>query len=81
MADTSTASARDTEQSSKGFVGRILLFFKQVISEIRKVVRPTRDELTQYTAVVLIFIVFIMLFVVGLDWVFNHVINFVFGTN
>jgi preprotein translocase subunit SecE len=81
VADTSTASARDTEQSSKGFFGRILLFFKQVISEIRKVVRPTRDELTQYTAVVLIFIVFIMLFVVGLDWVFNHVINFVFGTN
>ncbi|WP_431843368.1 preprotein translocase subunit SecE [Calidifontibacter indicus] len=81
MADTSTASARDTEQSSKGFFGRILLFFKQVISEIRKVVRPTRDELTQYTTVVLIFIVFIMLFVVGLDWVFNHVINFVFGTN
>ena len=81
MADTSTASARDTEQSSKGFFGRILLFFKQVISEIRKVVRPTRDELTQYTAVVLIFIVFIMLFVVGSDWVFNHVINFVFGTN
>ena len=81
MADTSTASARDTEQSSKVFFGRILLFFKQVISEIRKVVRPTRDELTQYTTVVLIFIVFIMLFVVGLDWVFNHVINFVFGTN
>lgn len=81
MADTSTASARDTEKSSPGFFGRILSFFRQVIGEIRKVVRPTREELTQYTLVVLAFIIFIMLFVVGLDWVFSRVVNFVFGNS
>lgn len=81
VADTSTASARGTEQSSKGFFGRILLYIRQVIAEIRKVVRPTRDELTQYTIVVLAFIVFIMLFVLGLDWVFSRAVSFVFGTS
>ncbi|MBC9955864.1 preprotein translocase subunit SecE [Yimella sp. cx-51] len=79
MADTSTASARDTEQPSKGFFGRILLFIRQVIDEIRKVVRPTREELTQYTVVVLVFLVFIMLFVVGVDWVFSRGVSWVFG--
>ncbi|MBD2758028.1 preprotein translocase subunit SecE [Yimella sp. cx-573] len=79
MADTSTASARGTEQPSKGFFGRILLFIRQVIDEIRKVVRPTREELTQYTVVVLVFLVFIMMFVVGLDWVFSRGVSWVFG--
>nr|WP_255427425.1 preprotein translocase subunit SecE [Yimella sp. cx-51] len=55
------------------------MFIRQVIDEIRKVVRPTREELTQYTVVVLVFLVFIMLFVVGVDWVFSRGVSWVFG--
>ncbi|GAB3582355.1 preprotein translocase subunit SecE [Calidifontibacter terrae] len=81
MAQTSTNSARDTESASTGFFGRILLFIRQVIDEVRKTVRPTRDELYQYTVVVVIFIVAIMLYVIGLDQVFIRAVDFVFGSN
>lgn len=80
MAESTTAP-RDTESTRQGFFARILLFIRQVIDETRKVVRPTREELGQYTLVVVVFVVLVMLYVVGLDKVFNAVVEFVFGAN
>ena len=42
-----------------GVFGRIALFYRQVVSELTKVVWPTRNQLTTYTAVVLVFVGFI----------------------
>lgn len=81
MAQTSTNSARDTQAASRGFFGRILLFIRQVIDEVRKTVRPTRDELYQYTLVVIIFLVVIMVYIIGLDQVFSRAVDWVFGSN
>ena len=77
---------RDTERDSsarepgdRGFFGRILLFFRQVIAELRKVVRPTRDELLAYTSVVLVFVIAIMIYVSLLDFGFGRLVLWVFG--
>ena len=47
-------------------------FAREVRSELRKVVWPTRSETTNYTVVVVITIVVITAIVAGLDWVFSQ---------
>ena len=44
-------------------------------------VRPTRDELYQYTLVVVIFIVVIMLYVIGLDQIYSRLVDWIFGSS
>lgn len=58
---------------------RIVLFIRQVIAELKKVVTPTRKELISYTLVVLVFVVIMMALVSGLDFVFSWLAVFVFG--
>jgi len=54
-------------------------FTAQVMAELRKVVRPTRRELTTYTIVVLVFVAVIMAYVFGLDLLFQRLVAFVFA--
>ncbi|MFS0854125.1 preprotein translocase subunit SecE [Microbacterium sp. 179-I 3D4 NHS] len=61
------------------FFGGIALFIRQVISELRKVVTPTRKELVKFTAVVLVFVLIVMGIVYGLDTLFAFVTHWVFG--
>ncbi len=87
--DTSTADARGAGRSPRrppqrgNAVGRLLssigLFAAQILDELRKVVRPTRHELTTYTSVVIVFVVLVMAFVFGLDFGFGKLVLFVFG--
>ena len=74
------ANAKKDRGNSRGPFGRIALFIRQVIGELRKVVTPTRKELVSYTAVVLIFVIIMMALVYGLDMLFALAVNFVFGT-
>jgi preprotein translocase subunit SecE len=67
------------DQQSLGIFGRIGLFYRQVVSELTKVVWPTRTQLTTYTAVVLVFVAFIIAVVSLLDLVLTKVIFLVFG--
>lgn len=57
----------------------MMLFFQQVIAELKKVVTPTRRELLNYTGVVLVFVVIMMALVWGLDQLFGWVVVLVFG--
>ncbi len=75
------ANAKNDRGESRGFFGRFVLFLRQVIQELRKVVTPTRKELFNYTGVVLVFVVIVMTIVYGLDYVFALVVNFTFGAN
>ncbi|GMA40583.1 preprotein translocase subunit SecE [Mobilicoccus caccae] len=61
------------------FFSAIALFFSQVLDEMRKVVRPTRKELTTYTTVVIVFVSAIMLYTVGLDALFTRAVGWVFA--
>ncbi|MBK0297282.1 preprotein translocase subunit SecE, partial [Bacillus sp. S34] len=57
----------------------IVLFIRQVIAELRKVVTPTRKELFSYTGVVLVFVVVMMILVSILDFAFGLGVGYVFG--
>jgi len=69
------ANAKMDRDQRRGPVGRVALFLRQVIAELRKVVTPTRRELISYTGVVLVFVVIMMLLVFG----FSALVNFLFG--
>ena len=54
-------------------------FVRQVLAELKKVVRPTRTELITYTSVVLVFVVLVMAFVSVLDYGFGRLVLWTFG--
>ncbi|HMM97210.1 preprotein translocase subunit SecE [Phycicoccus sp.] len=56
------------------------LFVSQIIDELRKVVRPTRNELWNYTLVVIVFVTVMMAVVSGLDLGFSKLVGVVFGS-
>ena len=58
---------------------RIALFYRQVINELRKVVWPSRNMLTTYTAVVLVFVTFIIAVVSLFDLGLTKLVLFIFG--
>ena len=66
-------------EEAKGIFGRIGLFYRQVISELSKVVWPTRNQHTTYTAVVLVFFGFISLVVSTFDFILTKLTFWVFG--
>jgi preprotein translocase SecE subunit len=47
--------------------------------ELRKVVRPTRNELITYTSVVLVFVLAVMLYVSLLDFGLGRLVLWAFG--
>lgn len=73
------ANARTERATKRNPFGRVALFIRQVIAELKKVVTPTRKELFSYTAVVLAFVVIMMALVAGLDFVFGIGVQYVFG--
>ncbi|PRX99957.1 preprotein translocase subunit SecE [Allonocardiopsis opalescens] len=56
-----------------------LLFYRQVVTELRKVKWPTRRELLVYTLVVLIFVLVMVGFVTVIDIAFGELVTIVFG--
>ena len=67
-------------EEAKGLFGRIGLFYRQIISELVKVVWPTRNQLTTYTAVVLVFVGFVILVVSIFDLILTKITFWVFGS-
>ena len=54
-------------------------FARESVSELRKVLWPSRNELVTYSAVVLIFLVVMVAIVAGLDVGFAKLVLAVFG--
>jgi preprotein translocase subunit SecE len=54
-------------------------FYRQVVAELRKVVWPTRKQLSTYFMVVLTFVVFVIAIVSVLDLVFGWAMFKIFG--
>jgi len=67
------------DKERKGLFARIALFVRQVVAELKKVVRPTRSELIQYTSVVLVFVLIVMAYVGLLDFGLGQLTLWVFG--
>ena len=70
-----------TEQVAEklGLFARVGLFYRQVVSELTKVVWPTRKQLSTYTAVVLVFVAFVIAVVSLFDLVITKLVFWVFG--
>jgi len=62
-----------------GMFARLRNFLREIISELRKVIWPTRNELLTYTAVVIVFVAIVSSLVAGLDYVFAKVIIYTLG--
>ncbi|WP_030903944.1 preprotein translocase subunit SecE [Streptomyces sp. NRRL F-5126] len=67
------------KRGKKGPLGRLALFYRQVVAELRKVVWPTRNQLSTYTTVVIVFVVIMIGFVAVIDYGFSQVMKYVFG--
>ena len=70
------SSASSTTKSRRGGPA---LFLRQVVAELRKVVRPTRNELITYTTVVLVFVLSVMIYVSVLDYGLGKLVLWAFG--
>ncbi len=58
-----------------------ILFYRQVVAELRKVVWPTQQQLITYFFVVMVFVAFMMALVAGLDLGIGKVIFWLFNGN
>ena len=71
--------SENSESKDLNIFRRIALFYRQVINELRKVVWPSRNMLTTYTAVVLVFVTFIIAVVSLFDLGLTQLVLFIFG--
>lgn len=86
MTDTrgSTASperARPEKGATRNPFSRAWRFIRQSRDELRKVVRPTLQQLVTYWLVVLIFVAIVIGIVTGLDQGLTRLMFWVFGAN
>ncbi|MDR9444526.1 MAG: preprotein translocase subunit SecE [Microbacteriaceae bacterium] len=77
--DNPVAKDKAERETRSGVFARLMLFIRQVIDELRKVVTPTRSELVNYTLVVLVFVLIMMGIIVAFDLLFGWAISWVFG--
>ncbi|MDR1428250.1 MAG: preprotein translocase subunit SecE [Bifidobacteriaceae bacterium] len=73
------STARGTKTEKRSIFARLVLFIRQIVSELKKVVRPTRSELTTYASVVLVFVLIVMAFIALFDFGIGLLIQWVFG--
>ncbi|MCS0639405.1 preprotein translocase subunit SecE [Streptomyces sp. LP05-1] len=67
------------KRGKKGPLGRLALFYRQIVAELRKVVWPTRSQLTTYTTVVIVFVVIMIGLVTVIDYGFQEAVKYLFG--
>ncbi|MFC7218968.1 preprotein translocase subunit SecE [Streptomyces polyrhachis] len=67
------------KRAKKGPLARLGLFYRQIIAELRKVVWPTRRQLSTYTTVVIVFVVIVIGLVTVIDLGMTEAMKWVFG--
>jgi preprotein translocase subunit SecE len=86
VTDTTSGAAKPERRTPRagrverpGAFSRLGLWWRQIVAELRKVIWPTRKELVAYTTVTLVFAVFMIALVAGLDFGANWLVLKVFG--
>lgn len=67
------------KRGKKGPLARLALFYRQIVAELRKVVWPTRNQLTTYTTMVIVFVVIMIGLVTVVDYGLDKLAKYVFG--
>ncbi|WP_024802027.1 preprotein translocase subunit SecE [Nocardia sp. BMG51109] len=75
----STSSGKKASGGSANPFKRLVKFLREVVAELRKVIWPNRKQMVTYTSVVLVFVVFMVAFIAGLDLAFIKGVNWLFG--
>ncbi|GGZ58654.1 preprotein translocase subunit SecE [Streptomyces bluensis] len=78
-APESKKTRRGGKRAKKGPFKRLALFYRQIVAELRKVVWPTRSQLTTYTTVVIVFVVIMIGLVTVIDFGLDKAAKYVFG--
>jgi len=78
------AKSKKAEKSKKTGPARnpfvfVWNFLKQVVAELRKVIWPNRKQMIGYTTVVLVFLVFMVALIGGVDFGLAKLVMWVFG--
>jgi preprotein translocase subunit SecE len=79
VTDSGEKDPRHESREGRGFFGRIALFVRQVVSELKRVVTPSREETVRYIWIVLGFVAVMMLIVFVLDSVLGTLAHKTFG--
>lgn len=79
VTDSGDKSPRHESREGRGFFGRIALFVRQVIAELKLVVTPSREETVRYIWIVIAFVAIVMFLVFIMDFGFSALANRVFG--
>jgi len=73
------AARTKAPDARRGIFARLVLFVREVVAELQKVIWPTRKELLTYTTVVVVFVTVMMTMVALLDVGFAQLMFLVFG--
>ena len=73
------AGAKKAQQKKQGFAARPRRFARDVQGELRRVSWPDRDQLRQSTAVVLIIVLTLAVYVAAWDFVFRSLARLIFA--
>ena len=76
---TATRTESATPRSAGGRGGKPTRFVRESVSELRKVLWPSRNELGTYAVVVIVFLVIMTAIVAGLDVGFARLVLLIFG--
>ena len=71
--------AAATQTKKPNIFARFGRFLREVVAELRKVIWPSRKQMVTYTIVVIVFVVFMVALVAGLDVLFAKGVLAVFG--
>ncbi len=72
-------AAKKADKGPGNPIQRLMIFLREVVAELRKVIWPNRNQMVTYTVVVLVFVIFTVAFIAGLDLAFNEGVNWLFG--
>ncbi len=79
MTETRTPATSGSGRPVEHGSGGLLRFYRQVVAELRKVVWPTRQQLSTYFLVVLTFVLIVIAIVSVLDLIFGWAMFKIFG--
>ncbi len=71
--------SQSTATAERSFFGRLALFLRQIVAELRKVIWPTRKELVSYTIVVIVFLLVMAGIIALFDFAFTRGVLAIFG--
>ncbi|GAA3033402.1 preprotein translocase subunit SecE [Streptomyces glomeratus] len=79
LQESKKKSRKGGKRAKKGPLKRLALFYRQIVAELRKVVWPSRNQLTSYTTVVIFFVAIMIALVTLIDYGLSHAAKYVFG--